>query len=88
MVVEVDDRVILVHQPDRAVSVLRLRNPVTYRVASHVGLLIEIRKITERHSRALAVTVTSAVRFYARVPVSRSRRLRRLPSAAPAASLR
>ena len=48
MVIEIDDGVIFVHQPNRAVSVLRLRNPVTNNVASHVGLLIEIRKVTGR----------------------------------------
>jgi hypothetical protein len=36
---KVDHRVIFVHQPDRAGTILRLQNSIANRVASHVRLL-------------------------------------------------
>lgn len=43
MLVEVDDGMVFVDQPNRAVTVLRLRDPVANRITSHVRLLIDTR---------------------------------------------
>lgn len=40
MLIEVDDGVVFVDEPNRAMTVLRLRDPIANRITSHVRLLL------------------------------------------------
>ena len=39
MFIEVDDGVVFVDEPNRAIAVLQLRDPIANRITSHVRLL-------------------------------------------------